>query len=838
MKIDLKGKWTLKICGKEYPATIPGCNYLDLIDSGAIQDPFYKLNEKACEWVGLNDCLYRKHFTLNEDILNATHIDLVMTGIDTLSSVKLNGEEIASTDNAFRTYRIYIKKYLKIGDNTLEILLLSPVNYVKQINKKDPLVKNFMGLTGIQHLRKPSYHFGWDWGPNLPLSGISGDIYINAYDAKIEDVKIEQVHRDNKVELKTHIKLIGNADEVVEEIITPDNETIALGNKQFMSECVFQNTIDSPLLWYPNGLGDQPLYTVKYKLLAKGNVVDEKIYKIGLRTIELDNTKDKYGSNFCFIINGRKLFIKGANWIPSDSFIHRTKYEDLEFYIKSARNSNFNMLRIWGGGYYESEDFYVLCDRYGILVWQDFCYACYPYPFYNEEFKNNALIEAEDNIKRLRHHASLALWCGNNEIETMSPLWSYRKKLFKAQKEFFYNSLKEAVQKHDEQTPYWAGSPTSGEYCKCTGSDDYGDTHLWQVWHGLRRPEYYRGRLSRFISEFGMEALPTMNAVKKYISKNNNINLNTPETRAHQKCAGGNSKMLYYLLMSYNLPEKFDELVYLSGLTQAYAIKKAVLGWRKAYERVNGALYWQFNDCWPVSSWASIDYTKSYKALNYFAKHFYSPTAIYLEREKEVINIYGLNDNETFFGYVKQRVLDFEGKELLCKNQDVTLTANASTHISQITLDKKHKTYKRSAYLLVELYDKNGVCIASERELFVKEKDARYIPPKFDIDIKALDNKAQITVKSDVFARNVLVDIEGLPSQFNDNYLDIDAKREKTFVCVLPQEWTIEKLKQKIKIYSVNSIKTSSINKFSFFIKLAIALYPPNFIHAIAQKFN
>ncbi len=838
MIIDLKGEWKLFCEDKEYNAKVPGCNYLDLLRGGYIADPFVALNEKSAHWIADKDCVYSREFFLDKAVLEADYIELCANGLDTLCAISINGEEAATASNAYQSYRIDIKELLCAGLNSIEIRFLSPVKYVKELNKREPLVTNFMGLDGIQHLRKPAYHFGWDWGPSLPLSGIVGDICIDAYSARIEDIRTTQTHKQGKVALSAAIRVKGTADGIIQRIILPRGSVIEEQKNIDGNECCFSVIIEKPELWYPNGMGEQPLYVAEYILTNSDEIIDKRVLEIGLRTIELDTAKDQYGSNFCFVVNGKKVFAKGANWIPSDSFVNRTRPEDIEFYIKSAAQANMNMLRVWGGGYYESDLFYELCDRYGILVWQDFCYACYPYPFYDSAFSDNALREAEDNIKRLRHHASLALWCGNNEIELMSALWFYRTKLKAAQKIFFYKKLKAACDRFDGITPYWAGSPSSGAFCVNTSSDDYGDTHLWQVWHGLRRPEYYRKRQSRFVSEFGLEALPTMHAVKSFADKKD-YSIKSSVMLAHQKCAGGNGKMLYYLMREYACPEKFEDMVYLSGLTQAYAVKKAVLGWRKAIDRVNGALYWQYNDCWPVSSWASIDYTKSYKALQYFAKKFFASAALYLEKEKDTINIFVLNDNEKETEYrIRQRILSFDGREMEGKSETVKIAPRAVTQVGATKLNNEYKKQKKQLYLAVEMYDGKGTLVASERELFVKDKQALFLEPVFSTDIKVSSAIADIVVKSNVFARNVLVNIEGLASCFKDNYVDIDAGQEVRFEIELPDGWDERRVIDSLTIQCVNNIKREGAPVTDFFKRLGIVLYPPNLINALAQLFN
>jgi len=809
MRIDLNGNWKLTGDSAELTGAVPGCNYLSLLAAEMIEDPFYGLNEQTAYNVALKDWIYSREFEVSLEVLKKENIFLCAKGIDTIAEIFINGWKVANCANAYRTYRFDIKKYLVCGKNNIEVVLYSPIKYAKKCQKEYRLPQNPMNSTGSQHIRKPAYHFGWDWAPKLPLSGITGDIYIDAYSSRFKDIRITQEKNGTAVNVKVNALVEGAAENLsVELILTPPQNNAlkvecALSANKTAALCA---TVDNPELWFPNGLGGQPLYKLILELKRGRKSEDKRSFEIGIRTIELDLSPDKYGSNFCFVVNGVPIFAKGANWAPTDSFVNRTSPERLEDYIRTAANAGMNMLRVWGGGYYESDLFYSLCDRYGILVWQDFCFACYPYPFMNKGFLENVLAEARDNVRRLRHHASLALWCGNNEVEAILPAYIYRYKLVKAQKDFYYGKLAELVREEDGITPYRAGSPGSGKFMRKVGSDDVGDTHLWHVWHGLRRPEYYRSRPSRFISEFGMESLPTLHCIKSFCEQQD-MELRSPVIASHQKTAGGIGKILYYLLLDHRYPDNFAHLVYLSNLAQAQIIEKEVLCWRRN-PRTHGTLIWQYNDCWPVCSDSCIDYTDSFKALYYFAKRFFAPVVLSIERSGRRISIYAVNDRaEAFKGMLKWEVKDFNGGLLAEYSESAEILPYSSQKFDNIKLSASfYGKYAKTSYLTAELYDSQGNIAAIGYVLFVPDKKARLIKPNFRISAEEDERNLTIRIKSNCFARGVCAEIEGLPSRFDNNYADIPPGGELILSRTLPEGWDIERVMHSLSVTSVADI--------------------------------
>ena len=488
MKISLNGSWKFRDVSdnKWLNATVPGCNYLDLMNEGVLADPFIGMNEKDSYYVAEKDWEYTKTVELTAEDLDHQEVYLKCDMLDTLCDVYVNDTKIAYTENCHIRYAFEVKKYLKAGENTFRFYFYSPVNYVTDIAKKKVVPPNANGQNGVCFVRKPQCHYGWDWGPVLPPSGISGDIYLEGIDtAEVKEIIAVQKHYDNKVDIdvKTVIRKIDDKDvSCVITLTNPDGSVQKLDGESG----VF--TVENPELWWTyelSGKDVQPLYTLKAQVVADGNVISEKEIRIGLRTIYLNRSRDKWGMNFQFVLNGVPVFAKGGNYIPSDSFITRFTDDKLKAMLEAARFSNFNILRVWGGGYYESDAFYNMCDEMGILVWQDFAFACMPYPFFEEDFLANVKNEIECNVKRLRHHASLALWSGNNEIETMSGGWMNLRKYIKWTEIFFYQILEKEVRQYDTVTSFIPGSPCGTGFGEGINSDNVGDTHLWSVWHGM-----------------------------------------------------------------------------------------------------------------------------------------------------------------------------------------------------------------------------------------------------------------------------------------------------------------------------------------------------------------
>ncbi len=840
MKISLTGAWKFKDTShREWMnATVPGSNYLDLMRAGEIPDPFDGMNEKKVAWVYDKDWEYAREFELPEEAFNKEHIYLHADMLDTLADVYVNDRLIGKANNCHLAYDFDIKNFVKEGVNKIRIYFYSPVEYIEEKQKEDAMPRNNMGITGVPHIRKPQCHFGWDWGPILPCSGITRDIYVHAYDdVKILNLRVLQHFNDDMsaVDVEMIPTLSGESINGTFSITAPDGNTLSLGGivKSGVSKSFH---IDNPELWWTNDISDretQPLYTVTLSLANH----EEKSLLIGMRTITLDRSADEYGSQFRFILNGVPLFMKGGNWIPADSFVTRFTSDKIDYFLKSIKTSNMNMLRVWGGGYYESDEFYNTCDKYGILIWQDFMFACAPYPFYNEEFYANVLKEIEYNVKRLRNHACLALWCGNNEIEAMTPGWMLMKKLIDWTGIFFHERLPEIMKELDGITPFTPGSPNGTAFMEKVGSDNDGDTHMWHVWHGLEPLNYYRKRFTRFCSEFGLESLPDMKTIQGF-AKPSDYSLKSDVFMAHQKCPSGNDKMLYYMSTRFRIPKRFEDIVYYTQIIQEECVKDATEHWRRNRGRCNGSLYWQINDCWPVSSWASIDYEGRFKALQYCAKHFNAPITVSVEDTKTSLRFFILNDKkEPFEGRLELSLEDFNGKIYDNYIGDIAVDGVTSTCVYKKdfkTLIKKSK----ERVLYVSLYDKKGVLVARRTHLFAPEKNLNLPKARFISSVKVENGVAYIKIKSDKYARYVKADIENTKMPLSDNFFDMRPGEERILSVPVENNMSDKEILKALSIVSVADATPKASKARDSLLRFRIRMIPINIANWIYYHFT
>jgi beta-mannosidase len=651
---SLAGKWQFRESqpspehgtedGEWLAAQVPGSVHTDLMALGRIPDPFVGDNELDVQWVAERDWEYRLTFRPSPDLLAEEHVALVCDGLDTLADVTLNGRLLGQAQNMFRRYQWDVTGVLSTGENELRVRFSSPVNYVRPRQAEQPLKSPSQAIAGGSYLRKAPCQFGWDWGPQLPPSGIWKDIHLAGYSvARLDDVHLRQRHADDgTVTVRAEVAVERwQADDlkVVLGVTAPGGQTWEETRflcKQSASPSIFEDILEiqisNPQLWWPNGLGTQPLYDVAVALYQGDTLHDRRSFQLGLRTLELRQEPDAFGTSFTFVVNGVPIFAKGANWIPADSFPARISDGYLEHLIRSTAQANMNMLRVWGGGFYEEERFYDLCDRHGILVWQDFIFACSIYPD-DDAFVENVRAEAVDNVRRLRHRASLALWCGNNEMEWGWDQWGWdnleHKRFKEAYDRMFHELLPEICAVEDPDRPYWPSSPSSNTPFVSPNGVRAGDTHNWEVWHGNRPFEAYREHHSRFVSEFGFQSLPSLETVRTYADEAD-WNMTSYIMEHHQRNAAGNSKIINYMTDHFRLPKDFESLIYLTQLLQAEAVRIGVEYWRRS-PCTSGALYWQLNDCWPVASWASLDYFGRWKALHYAARRFYAPVLLSAE---------------------------------------------------------------------------------------------------------------------------------------------------------------------------------------------------------------
>ncbi len=839
MIYSLNGKWKFKNLTDDsdlYEATIPSTNYNDLLKNNLIPDPFVKLNEKETAWVGDKDWLYVKNFDISADVLNAERIELVAECLDAIAEIYVNEINLANTFNAHIAYRFNVKGLLKEGKNEIKIIFRSPVKYAE--NEQIRVGQRYLvkGFDKRIFIRKAQCHFDWDWGPLIPYSGITKDVYIDyGKNLLISDLNVVQDHKEKSVDLNVSFKVDG---ELKDKELLYYNIKIACPNGECIEKTGVLNhkvsrtiTIENPILWWThelNPIDEQALYNVEVSIL---DTDVRKSLNVGLRTVVLDRSKDEFGSNFRFILNGVPIFAKGANWIPADSLVDRLTSKDYAYYVDSAVFSNMNMIRVWGGGFYEDERFYDECDKKGILVWQDFCFACRPYPFFDQKFLDNVKAEISYNVERLRSHPSLALWCGNNEVEQMSNTWFWHSAFMKANRNFFWNVLEAELRKKDTVTSFIPGSPVGIDYNKAVSADNHGDNHMWVVWHGLQDVKYYRKRKTRFCSEFGFESLPDLKTIEKYADEED-YSITSKVFLAHQKCMLGNQKMEYYITSRFRLPKNFEHYVYLSQACQMECIKDATEFWRgRSRARSNGSLYWQLNDCWPVCSWSSIDYYGNYKALQYAAKHFFAPVAVSLEGNKKDVFVYVMNDTLADRDLtLKLRIVDFNKGVMEEEETRFKLLKLSTSHLLTKKVKNLEDKYSlKDICLVAELYE-NGQIINTKTLLFKYEKDLNLAIPNYSVKSIVKDGLIRVTVKADKFARLVRVTSRS-NKPFTDNWFDLLPNEEKEIA--LPYYEGFDETD--ISVISAREIEPKGSKIYDFYKKMKFILNPVNLVVYIAQ---
>ena len=765
--------WTLYYEGQEPVACQAPCTlYSVLYESGRIPDPFYGLNDQRLTALADKDCAFEAQVEADEALLSREYVELTFQGLDTICRISLNGVTLDRVKNMHRAYTYDVKELLRPGKNTLRLEFASPTRYFAERHAKHYLYTNDGDtIPGAAHLRKALYQSGWDWGPALPDMGIYRPVTLEGYDVdRIGDVAVRQHHReDGSVEVEVSVAGKRGADTVCYASMDGKRVELTGGTGRIV--------VENPRLWWVRGYGEQNLYDLEIEMTAGGRVIDRCRKEIGLRTLTVSTAKDPDGggSEFCFVNNGVKIFSMGANYIPQDNLLSRVTPERLDEMMVQCLDGNFNTLRVWGGGYYPDDYFFQLCDRNGILVWLDFMVAC-ANVYMTEEFERECAAEAEGVLKRLHHHASLGLFCGNNEMEEMIANQGKGESLLVRNDyvRLYEHVLPELCERYAPQTFYWPSSPSSGGGFDEPGNFARGDTHYWEVWHGGVPFTTYRKKSFRFCSEYGFESFPSMKTIRTFCEEKD-MNCFSRVMEDHQKCKGGNGKILRYLADNYLYPSSFEDLVYLSQLLQADAIKYGVEHFRRQRGYCMGSIYWQFNDCWPVASWSSVDSLGRYKALHYAAKKFYAPVAmgLFLENGRLAVNI----SNET--------MADFRGhiQLSLCRS-DLTVLDQVRAEAAVEALTARDVfTYKvpesdpYETYLYVDLYDEAGNFLMRQTELLVPAKHFSWLPPHLDFQFADVEGGVEIAVTSDVFTKGVAIDFDSFDCVLSDNFFDLTDGR-------------------------------------------------------------
>ncbi len=815
---SLNGLWKLKNpeWERELEADVPGSVMGQMLKERMIEDPYWRTNEYKVREQFRDDCEYRHVFSVSEQILSADEIRLVFEGIDTIGDIYLNGELLGKVKDMHRTWRFEVKSLLR-EENELRVYLHSPIAYIENKDKDSDITYSSTGsMPGNGWLRKAHYMFGWDWGPQLPDMGIWRDVYLEYSSvARLEDVRIRQYHGEDqvRVNLECPVKFFRDEDlEIQVNIEEPGGrsftKTIPAGRDNRIDI-----TIQAPMLWWPNGYGSQPLYQTQVFLKKGEEILDRKEYRIGLRTITVSTEKDQWGNEFAFVINGQKIFAMGANYIPEDSILSRLSEERSDRLIRDCAEANFNCIRIWGGGYYPPDYLYDACDRYGILVWQDLMFACNVYVL-DEDFEENILAETRDNVIRIRHHACLALWCGNNEMEW---LWNGGGRLknhhprYKADYiKIFELLLPRETKKYDDQTFYWLSSPSSGGSFDDPNDWQRGDNHYWDVWHSNKPFTEYRSYYFRFCSEYGFQSFPHKKTIDSFSLKEDQ-NIFSEVMESHQKNGQANTKIFSYISGYYKYPKDMESIAYISQILQLKAIQYGVEHWRRNWGRCMGSLYWQLNDCWPVASWASIDYYGRWKALHYGAKRFYARfMASACEEEELSTKIAYYVHNESFRSHRAALEISLVDKDFNVLYQEQVDTENQAFETKAVEnmdfapwiKDEEQRRRVFARYRLIE----EGQCVSTGITMFVKPKYFHYSIPKYEVQIREEEEKFYINVKADTFANYVELYLTEADCVFSDNYFDI-TERQGVEVSVeksqLPSGFSAEDMRSQLRIRSV-----------------------------------
>lgn len=784
MFVSLNGEWQMKRSDEKDwgTITVPGSVYSGLLKQGRIPDPFYRDNEIEVRELSDHDYLFRRSFTADSALLSEEKVLLRCEGLDTVCDLYLNGQLFAHAENMHRTYEFDIKELLQEGENELLLCFFSPSQYATEAYEKCP-IWSCNAIPGFPHIRKAHYMFGWDWGPGLPDMGIWRTISLVGYShQRPDEVYVTQIHEAETVRLDVRVraeKLGGYEGDVAVSVKAPDGSVIsAKGHmEKSQTEIHLPLTVEHPEIWWPNGYGGQPLYEVETRLTENGILRGENTMRIGLRTLKLVQQDDEWGRSFAFSVNGIEIFALGANYIPEDNILSRCTRERTKALLQDCVAAHYNCIRVWGGGYFLDDYFYDLCDEYGLIVWQDMMFACAAYDF-TDSFRDNIVAEMTDNMKRLRAHACIGLWCGNNEVETAIKNWDIHETPARWAdyiKQFEY-VMPQLAKEIAPDISYWLSSPSSTGSFNDPSSQNFGDMHDWSIF--LRRAPFtdFRNRYPRFMSEFGMQSFPCMKTIDSFAEEEDK-NVFSYIMEHHQKCASGNDRILGYISQQFRLPDSFQSFLYVSQVMQSEAVRYGVEHWRRSRGRCMGALYWQINDCWPVASWSSIDYFGRWKALHYVAKRFFAPILVSACEEGTHVSLHITNDTLSDEALtLRWELMDMHSNIIRSGSRDVTVKSRSAAEYEVLDFKEELTTVekKQSHYLQYSLW-KSSEQIGSGTVQFVPFKHLRLENPELSATIREEEDRFVITLSSKAFAPFVALDLSEDDAVFSDNYFPLSA---------------------------------------------------------------
>jgi beta-mannosidase len=786
-KLDLTAEGWLK-------AEVPGVVHLDLLRNGVIPDPFYRMNELEVLWVEEKDWLYVKEFEVSDYVAGRGCLELVFHGLDTYAEIWLNGVMLGETYNMFHPWIFKVNGLVKPGKNILVVRFKSPSKVMEILESKyGKLWAAFH--TARVYGRKAQYSFGWDWGPRLPTTGIWRNVELIAYDEArlgyVSALPLRISEEEALVEVEAEVYSIKPGPIRLIFKIEEENAEVRVEGLAKEGLNVFRSElkVKKPKLWYPRGYGAQHLYTLNVLLLSNANILDSRRVRFGIRSIELQRTKDEEGECFIFKINGIPVFCKGANWIPADSFLPRVGKEVYRRLLEAASEANMNMLRVWGGGVYEADDFYDLCDELGIMVWHDFMFACGEYPeedFFIASIKR----EVEENVKRLRNHPSIVLWCGNNENEWgFKARWWVRDRFYG--EKIYHKVIPEIVKQLDPTRPYWPSSPYGGDD---PNSPREGDRHSWDVWSGWRDWRTYLLDNGRFISEFGFQAFPCIETVESFTAEEDRW-VQSQVMEWHNKMYEGTERLYRFLAGHFRVPENLEKFIYLTQLNQGEALKTAISHWRSRMFKTSGCLIWQINDCWPVISWSLIDYYFRPKPAYYYVKRAFSPIYIALNLRGRSLQVSIVNDTlQHIRGVLKLTIQKLTGELLFSKTiEDLKVEANSAKECLVIDVENF-----RGAVAVAEA-SFNGSKLIND-VLIGEFKHVEFPDPMLNVKIDKLKSrtfKVTLTVKN--YAYGVYVKLKNLDAKYFENYLSIPPNDSAEILIETSKDLTIDEFRSMLE---------------------------------------
>ena len=804
-KIALDKGWEFSQVGKGewLPASVPGTVHQDLIDNKLLVNPFYGMNEEKVQWVEKEDWVYRTSFNVTEEQLARDAAFLDFEGLDTYADIYLNGSLLKRTDNMFVGYSLPIKDVLRKGENRLQVYFHSPIKQTLPQWETDGFqypADNDHSKTRVSiYSRKAPYSYGWDWGIRLVTSGIWRPVTLSFCDvACIEDYWVEQVSvSENLAKINNVLELNSVSKETQQAEILficsyKDEKKITDRKAAILNpgsnKIVLPIEISNPHLWMPNGWGEAALYDFEVVVKVGDQVIASEKKRIGLRSIKVVMEDDKDGKSFYFVVNGQPLFAKGSNFIPDDTLLPNVTTERYYQLMKDVKEANHNMIRVWAGGIYEDDRFYDAADEMGILVWQDFIFACSTYPS-DTNFLRRVEEEAEYNIKRLRNHACLAMWCGNNEIYEGMRFWGWKRKydevIWKEMNEgynkLFHQLLPNMVEKYDAGRFYMHGSPYESNWGR-PHTWTIADSHNWGTWYGKKPFESLDTELPRFMSEFGFQSIPEMKTIATF-AEPKDYALESKVMNAHQKATIGNALIKKTMALYYDVPEDFEELVYKGLVLQGFGIRHGIEAHRRNRPYCMGSLYWQLNDSWPVVSWSSIDYYGNWKAMHYQGKRAFAPVLLNAFKEGETLNIYTLSDELKAYKNVslQMQLMDFDGKVLNKKTIKGEVPANMSTLFHKEDYGEL-TTNPNNTFLLLTLKDQSGKVLSDIVYYFSYPNDQDLPDTQIRYKVKQMDGKCEITLSAKQLARDVFIEIPYQGARFTDNFFDLIPGKSKKVI--------------------------------------------------------